>query len=159
MEAAPTRVVILDIDGPMIPSTWVLCHGMAAWDRTFPETTIRVMNVLCERSGARIVINSTHNTPREDAPDIVDALVAHGLEPAHLHPTDPLTRYPDLSRLDAAQDWLTRHAEVVDWVGFDDTVYTQADQLIRVDPDSGLTLCHLNQALTRFGCRTIFIGM
>jgi hypothetical protein len=152
------RVVILDIDGPMIPSTWVLCHGMAAWDRIFPETTVKVVNVLCERTGARIVINSTHNTPRPDAPDIIPALIAAGVDPAHFHPDEPLTRYPDLDRGEAAADWLARHPETTDWVGYDDAVYTQAPELIWVDPDSGLTLCHLNQALERFGCRTIFIG-
>ena len=153
------RVVFLDIDGPMIPSTWVLCHPMAAWDRTFPETTIRVMNMLCERSGARIVLNSTHNDPMTDAPDIVEALVAHGLERAHFHPQDPKTRCPALPRDESVTEWLARHPEVEDWIGYDDAVYSQNDNLIWVDPDSGLTLCHLNQALTRFGCRTIFIGV
>lgn len=153
------RVVILDVDGPMIPSTWVLCHPMAAWDRTFPETTIRVMNVLCERTGARIVVNSTHNDPMPDAPDIVDALVAHGLDRAHFHPDEPLTRYPVLARDAAVEDWLARHPEVDDWIGYDDVRYVDSENLVTVDPDSGLTLAHLNEGLRRFGCRTIFIGV
>jgi len=159
MTDLPTRVVILDIDGPMIPSTHVLCDPMAAWDRTFPATTIRVIGLLCERSGARIVINSTHNDPMPEAPDIVDAMIAHGVDPDHFHPTEPLTAYPRLDRKAAAFDWLARHPEVVDWVGYDDVVYCDAPNLVHVDPDSGLTLRHLNIAFERFGCRRISIGM
>lgn len=153
----PTRVVILDIDGPMIPTTHVLVEDMAFWDRRFPAGTIAVMNTLCAESGARIVLNTTHNTPRSDAPDIEKALVAQGLNPAHLHPTDPKTRYPDLRRAEAAADWLARHPEVTDWVAFDDAAFTQEPNLIWVDPDSGVTLDHLNQALERFGCNPIIV--
>jgi hypothetical protein len=153
----PTRVVILDIDGPMIPTTHVLVEDMAFWDRRFPAGTIAVMNTLCAESGARIVLNTTHNTPRSDAPDIEKALVAQGLDPAHLHPSDPKTRYPDLRRAEAATDWLARHPEVTEWVAFDDAAFTQEPNLIWVDPDSGITLNHLNQALDRFGCKPIIV--
>lgn len=153
----PTRVVLLDIDGTMIPTTHVLVDGMAFWDRRFPAGTIAAMNALCSRSGARIVLNTTHNTPSPDAPDIEKALVAQGLNAAHLHPTDLKTRHPDIERKAAADDWLARHPEVLDWVAFDDEAFTEAPNLIRVDPDSGITLNHLNQALERFGCRPIVV--
>jgi hypothetical protein len=159
MSELPTRVVFVDVDGVVIPSTFVLVDRDACWERRFPAHTIAVLNELCSRSGARIVTNTTHNQPRTDVPDIADALVAAGLDPAHLHPTDSLTLYPDMGRDDAVREWLGRHPEITDWVAYDDAAFTQDDQLIWVDPDSGLTTCHLNQALERFGCRPIMILM
>ena len=152
-------IVLLDIDGPVIPATQMLVDPMSCCDRIVPRTTVAVLNRLCERTGALIVFNSTHNVPWEWAPDIADALVSAGLYRRHVHPTHDRTAYPDVPRAQAASDWLAAHPEVDDWIAFDDDRFTDDERLIHVDPDFGLGLAHLNRALFRFGAHPITICM
>lgn len=157
--AAPARtlIVFLDVDGPVIPSTQLLVDPMSAYDRVVPRTTVAVLNRLCERTGALIVVNSTHSVHWDWAPDIVDAMVAAGLDRDHVHPFHDRTRYPDCARPQAVEEWLAEHPEVEDWVAFDDDRFTRDPRLIWVDPHTGLCLPHLNEALERFGHRAILI--
>jgi len=154
-----TLIVILDVDGPVIPATQVLVDPMSTWDRIVPKTTVAVLSRLCERTGAKIVFNSTHNDQWDGVPDIVDALVAAGLDRSHVHPTHDRTAYPAVSRAQAAAEWLAAHPEVDDWIAFDDVAFIDDPRLIWVDPNAGLHLTHLNEALVRFGQKPIFIGM
>lgn len=154
-----TFVVLLDIDGPVIPATQLLVDPMSAWDRLMPATTIAVLNRLCERTGALIVLNSTHSDPMPDVPDIVEALVLAGLDRRHVHPTHDRTAYPEVPRAQAAAEWLAAHPEVDDWVAFDDEAFTDDERLIWVDPDAGLHLGHMNRALVRFGARPVIMGI
>ena len=155
----PSRVVILDIDGVVIPATQMLVDPMSAFDRRFPTTTIAALNALCSRSGARIVLNTTHNDDWPDVPDIETALIAHGLDAGHLHPTHPRTSYPALERAEAAEQWLAAHPEVERWVALDDARFTDDERLILVDPDAGLHVGHVNAALVLFGEKPILIFM
>lgn len=143
------RVIFLDIDGPMIPTTMFLWNPSASFARQFPKTTLGAMNYLCRKSGAKIVLNTTHNTPANDAPDIEVSLAAQGLNPDHFH-DDLKTRYPALPRDVAVKEWLAEHPGV-DWVAFDDVRFTEDDRLIWIDPDQGITTAHVNQALERWG--------
>lgn len=152
-----TRIAFLDIDGPMIPSTFVLVDRRAGWERRFPRVTIAVVNELHRRSGALVVLNTTHVESRPGVPDIEKALVTHGLDRSALHPTDARTTHPVLPRTEAIAEWLSRHPETTDWIALDNEVFMTGDALIWVDPDSGLTLSHLNQALKTFGCRPVTI--
>lgn len=154
-----TLIILLDVDGPVIPATQMLVDPMSSWDRIVPTTTVAVLSRLCERTGAKIVFNSTHNDPWEWAPDIVDALVRAGLDRSHVHPTHDRTAYPAVPRAQAAAEWLAAHPEVDDWIAFDDVAFIDDPRLIWVDPEAGLHLGHLNKALVRFGARPIFIGI
>lgn len=145
-----TRIAFLDVDGPMIPSTFVLVDRRAGWERRFPRATVAVINELHRRSGALVVLNTTHVEERPDVPSIEAALLAHGLDASCLHP-DGRTSHPRLPRAEAIPEWLGRHPEATSWVAFDNEVFMAGDGLIWVDPDSGLTLSHLNQALAAFG--------
>lgn len=155
--ALPTRVVILDIDGVVIPATQMLVDPMSACDRIMPATTIACLNRLCERTGARIVFNTTHNGTWPDVPDIEVAMVNHGLAPEHLHPTDLRTSYPWKPRDVAVTEWLERHPEIEQWVAFDDAAFTDDERLILVDQEAGLHLGHVNKALIAFGQKPILI--
>lgn len=158
-EDAPTKIIFLDIDGPMIPATMFLVDRMASYNRTFPCTTIAVMNRLCEDTGAKIVFNTTHNRPFDGVADIEVAIVSAGLNAAHLHPSDLKTAYPDLRRASAVKAWLMRHPEVTDWIALDDANFTDEPNLIWIDPDAGLHTGHLNQALVKLGGKPCFFLM
>ena len=154
-----SKIIFLDIDGPMIPATMFLIDRMCSFKRLFPETTVAAINRLCSDSEAKIVFNTTHNRPFKDVPNIDDALVNHGLDPDHLHPTDRHTKYPDISRDLAVKEWLARHPEVEAWVAIDDVECAEKPNMILVDPDAGLHVGHLNQASMVLGGKPCLILM
>jgi len=151
-----TKVVFLDIDGPMIPATVFLYDRMASFERRFPPTTVAVVNKLCERTGAKIVFNTTHNLPIPEVDDIDVALVKQGLSADHLH-DDHHTKYPTIDRKAAVEEWLARHPEVTDWVALDDVHFTDDERLIFIDSDAGLHLGHLNLAIDQLGGQRVIM--
>lgn len=154
-----TKVVFLDIDGPMIPASYFLVDNMASWNRKFPTTTVAVIQRLCERTGAKVVFNTTHNMPFKGIDDIDVALEKQGLDREHIHPTDLATKYPDIERGLAVKEWLARHPEVTNWVALDDVKFTDDERLIWVDPDAGVHLGHLNEAIERLGGQKFVVLM
>lgn len=157
----PGTVVFLDIDGPMIPGTMYLLDLSCSMRRLVPATTVAVINTVCERSGARIVLNTTHNMHRAGVWEMREALIAQGVKADWFHPTDSKTNYPakGLGRLAAVNEWLGRHPEVHDWVAFDDSKFTDDERLILVDPEAGLHLGHCNAALERLGGKQVLVAV
>jgi hypothetical protein len=151
-------VIFLDIDGPMIPATMFLIDRMCSFNRNFPATTIAVVNDLCKRTGAKIVFNTTHNRPFNGVPDIDVALVEQGLNAAHLH-DDKHTLYPSIPRDVAIKEWLARHDEVEAWVAIDDVLCADPEHMILVDPDAGVHVGHLNDAVRILGGKPCLILM
>ncbi len=151
------RIVFLDIDGPVIPFSSLLLDPYASVNRVIiSPIPVAMLNKLCQRSGAKIVFNTTHNTTLDDVPDIDKVLVSAGLRPEYLH-ADTKTKYPQIPRDVAVRVWLQQHSEVDDWIAFDDARFTADDNLIWIDPDAGLHLGHLNQALDRWGCTQFIV--
>jgi hypothetical protein len=132
---------------------------MASWKRRFPETTVAVIRELCIRTGAKVVFNTTHNMPFKDTDDIDVALEKQGLDREHIHQTDLATKYPDLARDLPVKDWLYRHPEVTEWIALDDVKFTDDERLIWVDPDAGVHLGHLNEAIERLGGKPVIVLM
>lgn len=157
MTESITKVVFLDIDGPMIPASYFLVDNLASWHRRFPSTTVAVIQRLCERTGAKVVFNTTHNIPFDGVDDIDVALEKQGLDREHIHATDLQTKYPDLERGLAVKEWLFRHPEVTHWVALDDVKFTDDERLIWVDPDAGVHLGHLNEAIGKLGGRPVVV--
>jgi hypothetical protein len=147
------RIIFLDIDGPMIPASFYLVNVDCSHYRKFPETQIALLSALCERSGAKIVFNTTHNQDWEWAPPIHYALEAHGLERDHIRETNFKTDYPSLDRDLAVKKWLAENNPDADWLALDDSKFTTDDRLIWVDPDAGITLQHLNEIADRWSLK------
>lgn len=153
-----TRIVFLDIDGPMIPATMYLADNMCSPNRNFPPTTIAVINYLCDKTDAQVVFNTTHNIDWDGATPLQVAIVSAGLKPQHIHP-DSKTLYPTKERGEAIIEWLSRHPEVTDWIALDDCKFTGDERLIWVDPSPGVHLEHLNIALERWNLPPILLLM
>lgn len=157
LEAARSgvKVVFLDIDGPMIPATCFLYDPMASLERRFPPTTVAVIRAVCERTGAKIVFNTTHNAPFEGIDNIDVALEKAGVDRAHFH-ADRHTSYPSIDRALAITKWVNEHPGT-DWIAFDDVRFTDDPRLILVDSDIGLHIGHVNQAIERFGGEPVVV--
>lgn len=144
--------MFLDIDGPMIPYSMFLIDLHASFKRVLSPIAVAVIHDVCVRGNALVVFNTTHNTPIDGVPDIEEVMIAAGFPREMIHP-DMKTKYPSLPRGTAVLEWLSRHAgEVEDWIAFDDVRFTDADNLIWVEPDAGLHVGHLNAALNRWNC-------
>jgi hypothetical protein len=146
-----SRIVFLDIDGPIIPYSMFLIERMCSWHRVIPAIPVAVVREICKRGDAKVVFNTTHNNAIDGVDDIEVAIVKAGLPEDMIH-ADMKTKYPSIPRDLAVLEWLSRHSEVTDWIALDDAKFTDKDNLIWVDPDAGLHLGHLNTALGRWGC-------
>lgn len=142
------KIIFLDIDGPVIPGSQLLVNKNSSWDRIAQPHIIAILNLLCERSGAKIVFNTSHNIPLPNVPDIEVALVNQGLSKEYLYWDDLKTKFPSkgYKRHEGVTEWLYRNKPEV-WVGFDDVKYTLKDNLIVVDYDVGITLRDAEKAL------------
>lgn len=150
------RIVFLDIDGPVIPFSMFLIDRYASINRVLAPIPVAVVKMICERSGAKVVFNTTHNINIQGVVNIDHAMVKAGFPAEYIH-EDFKTKYPDLPRDTAVMEWMKRHPEVTDWVALDDTKFMRADNVIWVDPDAGLHLGHLNAVLDRWGCTQFFV--
>ena len=146
------RVIFLDIDGPMIPCAMYLIDHLCSIKRMMSPPAVAVLKELCKRTGAKVVFNTTHNSPTGEAPDIEVALQMAGLPAECIHPTAPKTRYPSLPRDLAVKEWLAAHPGA-DWIALDDVKFTDDPRLILIHPDEGLHTGHLNDALEHYGER------
>lgn len=143
------RVIIIDVDGVMIPLTYLLVNKRAMMERDIPETTIAVLNEMCRRSDAKVVFNTTHNASKPGVPNLVMAMVSRGLNAKYLH-KDPQTDMPRLDRAQAVDQWFARGNHADQYLIFDDSKFTQNDNLIVVDPQAGLHIGHLDILLDRW---------
>lgn len=154
------KIAFLDIDGPMIPSGQYLINRMCSWQRDFPAIPIACINALCDRSGAKIVLNTTHNNPIDGVPDIQEMMIRAGIKSEYFH-ENPKTAYPNVGggrrRMQAIEDWMTANPGVTHWVAFDDERFTEEENLIHINMDSGIHVGHLNQALGILGGKPFII--
>ena len=56
------KFIFLDIDGPMIPATSYLSNATASFDQELDDRCVMVLKKIVEKSGAKIVFNTTHST-------------------------------------------------------------------------------------------------
>lgn len=153
------KIVFLDIDGPMIPTSWYLQNNMASLDQDFSPQCVAVLKELIDRSGAKIVFNSTHSRdlyPRghekDKYPGLIPQMKKFGFTDDNFH-QNIRTNYPNGSdRLDCIEAWLAVNKEITNaketlWVAFDDALM-EHKRAIWVDPDFGLGLPHFNRAAT-----------
>ncbi len=151
------RLIFLDIDGPMIPSSMFFIDEMASWDRVFSPISIAILNALVEKTGAKIVTNSSHNSLLTGNNDLNVDLINAGV-PANSFHKNWRTEYPSYPRDASLKKWLVDNdCRDADWICFDDVQFTDDDRLILVDFDTGLTTVHYNLAMKKFGLEGVLI--
>ena len=155
-ETKPTRVIFLDIDGPVIPFGQYIINRNASWTRDLADIPFAIIKELQKKTAAVIVFNTTHNIPIEGIDDIKDIFIKNGMPKEAFH-EDDRTQFPHFTtRLKAILDWLENHPEVTDWVALDDELFTNRDWLIHVDFNTGITPIHMNAVYKAFGMKEGF---
>jgi hypothetical protein len=161
-----SRILFLDVDGPLIPSGMYLINRMASFQRLCSPIAVAVVNRLCKESGAKIVMNSSHNN--DDA--LLTDLIREGIEGDYFH-KEWRTVFPavvnglrrDPPRFQAIQKWISENSNVgVDWICFDDYKFISdghpdANRLIYVDFDHGIHPGHYNEAAQIWNVKGILI--
>ena len=163
-----TRIIFLDIDGPVIGTPQCILNPSASFDRS-PMNTCALgwLKHLCDRTGALIVTNSSHNyyntvqtideTTKIER-TLKDDLIRHGLRHDMFH-TEWRTKFYapffcDSEEMDLTRDrgygieeFKSRHPEIEKYVIFDDMNFTTDPNLIQVQFDSGITFQDTQKAL------------
>lgn len=147
------KVVFLDIDGPMKPvrSYFSRERGFNT-SGGFDPLSVDAINRLCEKTGAKIVTNTTWNKLK----DIPAILVAEGIKKEHIH-EDHKTFYPDLGdRLLACKEWMARNPGVKHWCAIDD-VAQESENWVLIDAEVGITGRDYTAAAALLGVKDPFI--
>lgn len=157
------RILFLDIDGPVIPIGCYFHDMMCSHERSvFSTTATGFIKEICKKTGAKIVTNSSHNYHDVGNHTLKDDLKLRGGIPEEYFHSDWRTKYPmidpasdqftvlDIRRMAAIDEWMRRNGEV-DWIGFDDSKYTDSDRLYLVDFNEGITYKHFLAVCERWG--------
>ena len=151
------KVLFVDVDGPLIPGTALLMDRGASCERKIPELQVRILNEICARTGAFVVMHTTHNRDFEGLPDICAAMVDVGFNVNFFHPRTKKTAYPTWNkRDDSVRQWLASHSYVEDYICIDDVVCAPSDHMMLVDPYIGLNLRQANLIISRWGGEQLF---
>ena len=153
------KVLFLDVDGPLIPSTTFFVNPAASKHRHCSPYAIAIVNRLCRDANAKVVMNTYHNS---DGLRLKDDLKVNGMDPSLFHP-DWQTKYPHglmcdemATRLAAINEWQSRNGDV-NWLCFDDSNFTSDSRLILVDFDAGITTKEYMKARKAWGLSGLMI--
>lgn len=142
------RVVICDVDGPLLPSGMLLVDPDAKEKCLLSPICVAVLLDLLAEADALLVMNTTRNV---EPAELRAALRRAGIPDGAFHP-DWMTEYPRFPREEAVRRWLTGNG-LPRWVALDDEAFTVDGGLVQVDYDSGLTPAHRDAALKALGLR------
>lgn len=112
-----SRVIFLDVDGPMIPIRAVHLPNQTALLSIFDPCAVAMLNKLIQLSNAKIVISSIRGQDGFDS--CVAMLQRNGIDPTHLH-SDWVTPRDRFARHHQIADWLILHPEITHYVAIDD---------------------------------------
>lgn len=149
-----TKIIFLDIDGPMIPQRAFLLSGhfteaALPWDVSkFDPIAVAMLNTLCDRYGWKIVIHSSR-IKFEGGKKTFLHCVDQGIEARHFHEhswcdEDENWRFTRIAK------WLKEHHEIDEYTILEDTKYARDEDgyphpndiekhIIVVDFNNGLT--------------------
>lgn len=113
-----TRVIFLDIDGPMIPVRAMYLPQQTLVASVFDPCAVALLNRLLLFSEAKLVISSTWRHKGKDP--CVQVLEKNGINPAVLHEHWDTPRKMSSTRTEEIRMWLDRHPEVKHYVAIDD---------------------------------------
>lgn len=151
-----SKIIFLDIDGVMIPAITHLQHQHASMRQILDPRAVWVLKEILNKSGAKIVFNTTHNydlfadsdwpAGALSTPGLIARFEAVGIGNDYIH-TKMCTQYPnpdphpnkELSRrLVSIYQWLTAHGQgVTKWIALDDEKIDHENAIL-INPFDGL---------------------
>lgn len=118
-----TKILFLDIDGPMIPGR---CYTMPGQTKpivkTFDPVAVGILNNLCQRKGWRIVLHTSWIRVF-GSQETYDHCIAQGLKPQYFH-KDAWCDEKIAWRYTRIAKWLIEHPEITKYKILDDKPYS-----------------------------------
>jgi hypothetical protein len=136
-----TKILFLDIDGPLIPAR-LYFNGSPRPHSTgggwaYDPVAVGMIATLVERHGIQLVYNSSHN---DSGKDYIYHQALNNQLADWLH-VDFMTTFPHQTyeRAEGITKWLQEHMEVTHWASVDDFPL-QLPNAVQVDYNAGMTL-------------------
>lgn len=162
------KIIFLDIDGPIINTPLYYISPECSLKRSVMNTqAIGYVKRLCDISGAKVVVNSTHNNEIIENRTVKDDLILWGLSENCFH-ENWKTEYPypknhrlgdssENRKMLAILNWLEQNGDS-EWVCFDDTdikivPVTEHFRHIKIDFNLGIDYTAFRKASKVFGFR------
>lgn len=151
------RILFVDVDGPLIPADMFVIEPNASFARSFSPVCLKILEKMCEHAGAKVVMNSTHNThlnfhnpePTNLKQDMIDA----GFPEEMFHP-NWCTTFPRIAQRELAiHNWMHQQGQDFDWMAIDDENFTTDPRLVLVRYDTGIGVVEYNKVMKHFGVK------
>ena len=114
----PTRAIFLDVDGVLISSRTHCAENKGKKWNMFDPIAMMLIRRICEELHCTIVISSSWRKGK-DGPILRETLFKNGLL-KYVHEDWATIEYSGLKRGREIQEWLSRHAEITEYVILDD---------------------------------------
>ena len=154
------NIVFLDIDGPMIPARALFMQEQTeGYPTRFDPCAVGLLNELCKRADAKIVIHSHWRKSfwhLENVPDIKKHLIEQGISEEHFHDVHLCPRKLTSDRWHDINMWVDDCDEDIDgFVILEDEEphehFRHIHNLVAIDYDEGFTFERFNAALKVLG--------
>ena len=153
------KIIFLDIDGPVISAQAPMIDSEMRL--SYIQESIELLNQLCEKTGAKIVTNSSHNYHIVNGNTIKDDLIKWGIDSANFHEkwrtifpyidyTKVKSNIRGIGRFIAIDKWQADN-EHCNWVCFDDRKFTISFRLIHISDGNGITKENIDTAIEILG--------
>lgn len=149
-------IIFLDIDGVLLPHrAYYLPNQTKPFVKTFDPCAVSLINMICEKTGAELVIHSSWLRTTLHGEESVKAhMVKQGIKEEYFHKDDSCKYRFSGTRWFAIEEWLLDHPEVSDyWIiddeplpyGYKDTFVD--GRVITTDFDEGIQFKHVEMIL------------
>jgi len=113
-----TKIIFLDVDGPMIPVRAYWLPNQTELVSAFDPVAVSLLNKLIAQSGAKIVMSASCRSKGLDF--VRELLSKNSIDPVHLHDDWQTPRKLTSQRIHEIRWWLDNHPEITHYVAIDD---------------------------------------
>lgn len=140
-----TKVLFLDIDGPMIPRRAFYLQGQTLVVSKFDPVAAALLNEVLAKTGAKLVISSTWG--KLGIETVKPVLEENGISWESVHQDWVTPRKYPLARPGEIKLWLANHPEITHWASLDDEELDLDDRNVKVTFDDGMLTQHYHKLL------------
>lgn len=135
-----SKIIFLDIDGPMIPYRCLLLEGQTRVMTLFDPVAVGMLNHLCKKHGYKIVLHTSW-VRIMGGKETLSHCVSQGIKPENFH-EDAFCAEHIIWRYDRVAEWLIRHPETENYCILDDEPFQYGDDGEYKYPES-MSLHHI----------------
>lgn len=136
-----SKILFLDIDGPMIPAKAYFLPGQTRIVSVFDPCAVGMLLKLISLTGAKIVISSVHRY--QGMRHIEHLFKLNGIPIEHLHDDWHTTMDQSYSRSEEIQIWLDAHPSIEPYIAIDDELLSDTLVKTRCSTYEGFSMANM----------------